>query len=172
MGSVIDRSVRDRSVIDGTIVYRRSRPTILRAWVGTATAWAVGLTLVVVLLTTLILLTGRARMVPILSGSMEPAIPSGGLLIATPVASSGVRPGDIILYSIPIGDRHVEAHRIVRIVSRGDRPVVITKATRTRRRIHGRRGSTGRSCGRRGSPSPGSGARSPSSGLGSHGPSC
>jgi signal peptidase I len=112
---------------DVPIVYRRSRSHAIRSWIGSATTWAIGLTLAVVLAIILIFLTGRARMVPILSGSMEPRLPSGGLMIVTPIAASGVQPGDIIVYSIPIGDRHVEAHRILQIVSSGDHPVVITK---------------------------------------------
>src|SRR5207237_377441 len=38
-----------------------------------------------------------------------------------------VRAGQIITYAIPISDRHVETHRVVRILRGGDHPVVITK---------------------------------------------
>jgi signal peptidase len=38
-----------------------------------------------------------------------------------------LRVGDVITYAIPIGDRHVETHRIIRIVRGGESPTVVTK---------------------------------------------
>lgn len=114
-------------VIDPPIVYRRSLPGSIRACIGTVVTTAITIVFIVVLIPVVGLVTGRLRVVPILSGSMEPAIPNGAVLIATPVAMGEVRPGAIILYRIPIGDRHVEAHRVVRVLSSGAHPVVITK---------------------------------------------
>ena len=38
-----------------------------------------------------------------------------------------LRVGDVIAYQVPVGDRQVETHRVVRILRREPRPVVVTK---------------------------------------------
>ncbi len=63
----------------------------------------------------------------VLSGSMQPAFSPGDAVVISPEPTRDVRVGQIISYHIPIGDHHVETHRIVRIISRGEHPVVITK---------------------------------------------
>lgn len=63
----------------------------------------------------------------VLSGSMQPAFSPGDAVVVTPEPTSDVRVGQIISYHIPIGDHHVETHRIVRIIHNGMHPVVITK---------------------------------------------
>jgi signal peptidase len=59
--------------------------------------------------------TGRWRIVPVLSGSMQPAINAGDLALVVPQPVADVRPGQVIVYAIPIGDRHVEIHRVVHV---------------------------------------------------------
>jgi signal peptidase I len=71
--------------------------------------------------------TGRWRLLPILSGSMAPQIPTGALALGTPEPTSAVRPGQVIVFRIPIGDHHVTAHRVVRVIRPGSHPVVVTK---------------------------------------------
>jgi signal peptidase I len=73
------------------------------------------------------ILTGRWRVAPVLSGSMEPAIRTGSAVVLTPEPVEAVRPGQIIMYRIPIGDHHLELHRVVQVVSGGSQPVVITQ---------------------------------------------
>jgi signal peptidase len=63
----------------------------------------------------------------VLSGSMVPTFSPGDAVVVTSEPASSVRVGQIISYHIPVGDHHVETHRIVRILSRGAHPVVITK---------------------------------------------
>jgi signal peptidase I len=63
----------------------------------------------------------------VLSGSMVPTFSPGDAVLVTTEPASAVRAGQIISYHIPVGDHHVETHRIVRIVSPGAHPVVITK---------------------------------------------
>ena len=46
----------------------------------------------------------------------EPAFSPGDAVVVTPEPTSDVRVGQIISYHIPIGDHHVETHRIVRII--------------------------------------------------------
>jgi len=71
--------------------------------------------------------TGLYRTALPLSGSMEPTFSPGDLLVLRAEPLSRVRVGQIITYSIPIGDHHLETHRIVRILRSGSEPVVQTK---------------------------------------------
>jgi signal peptidase I len=70
---------------------------------------------------------GLYRMETVLSGSMQPTFRPGDVIIVTPEPVTAVRPGQIISYQIPIGDHHVESHRVVRVLERGTHPVIITK---------------------------------------------
>jgi signal peptidase I len=70
---------------------------------------------------------GLYRMETVLSGSMQPTFSPGDVIIVTPEPVTAVRPGQVISYQIPIGDHHVESHRVVRIVEHGPHPVIITK---------------------------------------------
>jgi signal peptidase len=70
---------------------------------------------------------GLYRMETVLSGSMQPTFSPGDVIIVTPEPVTAVRPGQVISYQIPIGDHHVESHRVVRIVENGPHPVIITK---------------------------------------------
>ena len=70
---------------------------------------------------------GWFRVETVLSGSMRPAFAPGDLILVRPEPASAVRAGQVISYSIPVGDHHVESHRIVRVVRGGAHPVVITK---------------------------------------------
>jgi signal peptidase I len=63
----------------------------------------------------------------VLSGSMVPTFSPGDAVLVTSEPTSDIREGQVISYHVPVGDHQVETHRIVRIVSRGPRPVVITK---------------------------------------------
>lgn len=70
---------------------------------------------------------GLYRMETVLSGSMQPTFSPGDVIIVTPEPVTAVRPGQVISYQIPIGDHHVESHRVVRVLQRGTHPVIITK---------------------------------------------
>ena len=63
----------------------------------------------------------------VLSGSMVPTFRPGDAVLVTREATADVRVGQVISYKIPVGDHHVETHRIVRIISGGSHPVVVTK---------------------------------------------
>lgn len=71
--------------------------------------------------------TGLYRTAVPLSGSMEPTFAPGDLLLLRPEPLSSVRVGQVITYTIPIGDHHLETHRVVRVLRGGDEPVVQTK---------------------------------------------
>jgi signal peptidase len=72
-------------------------------------------------------LSGRWRLLPILSGSMAPRIPTGSLVLATPEPASEVRVGDVIIFRAPVGGHRLIAHRVVAVLEHGPRPVVQTK---------------------------------------------
>lgn len=71
--------------------------------------------------------TGLYRTATPLSGSMTPTFSPGDLLILRPEPLTQLQVGQVITYSIPIGDHHLETHRVVRILRHGDHPVVVTK---------------------------------------------
>jgi signal peptidase len=92
----------------------------------------VGTTLVVVAAAALAVpvagnLSGRWRLLPILSGSMAPRIPTGSLVLATPEPASEVKTGDVIIFRAPTADHRLLAHRVVAVLEHGPRPVVQTK---------------------------------------------
>lgn len=70
---------------------------------------------------------GIYRPVTVYSNSMEPSFSAGDMILVTPMPTSDVRKGDVITYAIPIGDRHTESHRIVKVLKRGAHPIVVTK---------------------------------------------
>jgi signal peptidase len=70
---------------------------------------------------------GRYRTLTVLSGSMRPAFAPGDLLVVVPEPRRDIRAGDVITYAIPIGDRHVETHRVVSVRWRNDEPIVRTQ---------------------------------------------
>jgi signal peptidase len=70
---------------------------------------------------------GLYRTETVLSGSMRPAFSPGDVIVVTPEPTAGVRVGQVISYQIPIGDHHVESHRVIKLAKAGDRPIIETK---------------------------------------------
>ncbi len=62
--------------------------------------------------------TGAYRTLTVLSGSMQPDFAPGDMVVARPTSVDSLKVGDVLVYAIPIGDHHVESHRVVQIVSR------------------------------------------------------
>jgi signal peptidase I len=71
--------------------------------------------------------TGAYRTLTVLTGSMNPAIPAGSMVLVTPEPSSEVRVGQIITYSIPTEDHRVVSHRVVEVLERSPSLVIRTK---------------------------------------------
>lgn len=63
-----------------------------------------------------------------LTGSMEPGISPGDVVVSMPRPASEVEVGDVISYHIPIGDHRVETHRIVEVVHGEDDSVSVRTA--------------------------------------------
>ena len=70
---------------------------------------------------------GLLRIETVLSGSMRPTFAPGDLIVVTPEPVDQVRAGQVISYAIPVGDHHVETHRVVRVSRRHGRPAILTK---------------------------------------------
>jgi len=70
---------------------------------------------------------GWWRFLPVLSGSMEPAIGTHSMVLVAPATADSVQTGDVIVYHIPIDDHRPVVHRVVEVVEAGSSPVVRTK---------------------------------------------
>lgn len=90
---------------------RRPRRSALR-WVRSAATW-VGLSLLLLLLVGPA--TGRWRVVPVLSGSMEPRYPVGALVLAAPMPSTHLALGDVVLFEAPVPGAPTVMHRVVAV---------------------------------------------------------
>ncbi len=102
-------------------------PEIAKLLLRGAAALFVAGSLLLLLFVGLLPHTGLYRTMTVLSGSMTPTFAPGDLVIAQQKPAFDVQTGDIVVYSIPIGDHHIESHRIVQIVSRSPDLVVRTK---------------------------------------------
>jgi signal peptidase I len=71
--------------------------------------------------------TGWYRPVTVLSGSMEPAFAPGDMVVVTPEPVGAVRVGQVISYRIPVGDHHVQSHRVIAVLRRDGQISVRTK---------------------------------------------
>jgi signal peptidase len=67
------------------------------------------------------------RTLTVLSGSMRPTFSPGDVVVVTRERAQDLRVGDVISYHVPVGDRQVETHRVVRIIRRLPTPIVVTK---------------------------------------------
>jgi signal peptidase len=99
----------------------------LHAWVELGLRVLLAAALAAFLFLALLPHTGLYRPETVLSGSMKPYFSPGDMIIVTPEPARDVRVGQVISYHIPVGDRHVQTHRVVAVVRRGEHPVVRTK---------------------------------------------
>ncbi len=101
--------------------------TVIRVWADLALRSALGAALAIFLLLALLPRTGLYRTETVLSGSMKPDFSAGDMVVVTPEPSRDIRVGQVISYDIPVGDHHVQTHRIVQILRGGEHPVLRTK---------------------------------------------
>ena len=71
-------------------------------------------------------LTGSAALT-VLSGSMEPTIPVGSVVLIKPIDPLAVQPGDVITFQAAPGVKEVITHRVVRFQPDTTPPSFITK---------------------------------------------
>ena len=70
---------------------------------------------------------GTYRTVTVLTGSMQPSMPAGSLLVVVPVDPSALSVGDVVTYQAPTPEQQVITHRIIEVVEPGARPVIRTQ---------------------------------------------
>jgi signal peptidase len=63
--------------------------------------------------------TGAAQLLTVVSGSMQPTLPLGSLVLVVPRDADAVRVGDVITFSPP-GDNRTITHRVVDVHGSGD----------------------------------------------------
>src|SRR5919199_538737 len=71
--------------------------------------------------------TGAAQLLTVVSGSMQPALPLGSLVVVVPRDADAVRVGDVITFSPPGDDTHTVTHRVVDVQGSGDQLRVHTR---------------------------------------------
>ena len=100
---------------------------LLRRLLGTIATLVVMVALAVLVAAALGPRLGLYRTETVLSGSMRPTFSPGDVIVVTPEPTAAIRVGQVVSYQIPIGDHHVESHRVVKLTTRGERPVIETK---------------------------------------------
>lgn len=63
----------------------------------------------------------------VLSGSMEPTMPTGGLALVEPVDTASIRPGDIVTFPVPNRPGTLVSHRVTAIEQDAGGSVLLTK---------------------------------------------
>jgi signal peptidase len=86
-----------------------------------------GLVCLTVVLVSAGVVIDRVRLVPVLSNSMQPSFSAGSAVVALREPLRSVRPVDVIVYNVPVGDRHLLVHRVVEVIQGGPNPVVRTQ---------------------------------------------
>ena len=71
--------------------------------------------------------TGAWRLAPVLSGSMEPNVPKGAMVVAEQVDIHHLRVGDVMLFNAPLEGHPPVVHRIHEILEVGGEPAFRTK---------------------------------------------
>ena len=90
----------------------------------TASAWAaIGCVLVLAAITSLPWLTGH-KAFNVLSGSMEPTLKVGSVVLDTPISPLDARPGDIITFADPQDADRLITHRLRAVTISGGRVAI------------------------------------------------
>jgi signal peptidase len=70
--------------------------------------------------------TQKFRVLPVLTGSMQPMIEPGDLAVATSKPIDQVQPGDVVVFHPP-GDQRLIVHRVVKVTPSEFGPTIQTK---------------------------------------------
>src|SRR5918911_3526019 len=71
--------------------------------------------------------TGSAQLLTVASGSMQPALPLGSLVVVVPRDADAVRVGDVITFNPPGDDTRTVTHRVVEVLGTWDDVSVHTR---------------------------------------------
>ena len=72
-------------------------------------------------------LSGRYRVITVLSGSMRPTMPPGSLVVSAPEPVTSLRVGQVITFQAPTEQHQVVTHRVIQIIRQGDVTKIRTK---------------------------------------------
>ena len=76
--------------------------------------------------------TGRAQLLTVVSGSMQPTLPLGSLVLVVPRGAGAVRVGDVITFSPPGDNSRTVTHRVVDVQGTADGIQVHTRGDANR----------------------------------------
>lgn len=79
-----------------------------------------GLVVVILGLTVLLPAVGGGTAYTVLTGSMEPSLPPGTVVVVRPADADSIRVGDVVTYQIDSGSPTVATHRVVGVSIGGD----------------------------------------------------
>jgi signal peptidase len=99
----------------------------LRSTARLLTSSILGLVCLAVVVVSAGVATGRWHVLPVLSDSMQPSLSGGSAVLAEREPLPSVREGDVIAYTVPVGDRRLLVHRVVEVIQGGTNPVVRTQ---------------------------------------------
>ena len=91
-------------------------PPVLRV-AGAALAWALTTLLVALALALVALHASHWRSLVVLTGSMEPTLSPGDLVVVSPERATSIRPGDVITFARPQHRGETLTHRVVQVRS-------------------------------------------------------
>ncbi len=72
-------------------------------------------------------LSGRYRVITVLSGSMRPSMPPGSLVVSTPEPLSALGIGQVVTFQAPTEQHQVVTHRVIQIIRSGSELKIRTK---------------------------------------------
>ncbi len=93
----------------------------------TVTGTVIFMVVIVLLFVALGSSTDYYKILTVLSGSMEPTLSKGALIVNVPVSLASVQPGDVITFQVPGTPNTSETHRVTKILRHGIQPIVQTK---------------------------------------------
>ena len=105
---------------------RRRAPAPLRLS-GLVLGWAAAGLVLTLLAALLVSFAAGYRSMTVMSGSMEPAIRTGDVVVNRPIAPLEARVGDVVTFREPGAGSRFITHRVRRITARGGRVTFITK---------------------------------------------
>ena len=94
---------------------------------GTFSFWAITGFAAAIVLTLVVPLAFHGRPLTVMSGSMEPAITTGDVVIAMPIAPLDARPGDIVSFNDPGRGGKLVTHRVRSMRLSGENVDFVTK---------------------------------------------
>ena len=114
-------------VLPGAMRPSAAERSRVRRTTRTAYRSVAALILLLVVVVEIGILIGAWRLTPVLSGSMAPGMPKGSLAVVTPIRTTSIRPGEVLVFNAPLDHDQVVAHRVHRLTDDPAGVIVQTK---------------------------------------------